>query len=93
MIAWKFWNGAELGDVEGVLVGNFHLDPRLEMWTEIWSEVFCWIPSGASGRNFAWRLWKGIPLGLFDGDLVANWKGGVIGEVDGAKLGEIVGWV
>ena len=27
VIAGKFWNGPELGDVEGILVRNFQLDP------------------------------------------------------------------
>ena len=53
MDAWKFWNGPELGDVEGVLVRKFQLDPGLEMWTEIWLEISSWIPAGASGRTFA----------------------------------------
>ena len=88
MIAWKFWNGPELGDIEGIMVGKFQLDPGLEMWMEIWLEISSWIPGGASGRTFAWRVWKGISLGSSDGDMVANWKGEVIGEVDGAKLGE-----
>ena len=88
MNTWKFWNGPELGDVERVLVGKFQLEFGLEMWTEIWSEIFSWIPAGASGRTFAWRAWKGISLGSSDGDMVAKWKGEVIGEVDGAKLGE-----
>ena len=39
MIALNFLNGPELGDVEGILVGKFHMDPRLEMWKEIWSEI------------------------------------------------------
>ena len=39
MIAWKFWNGPKLGDVEGILVGKFQMDPRFEMWTESWSGV------------------------------------------------------
>ena len=65
-------NGPELGDVEGVLVGKFQLDPRLEMWTEIWSEISSWIPAGVSRRTFAWRVWKGILLGLSDGDMVAK---------------------
>ena len=60
----------------------------MEMWTEMWSAIFCWIAAGASGRNFAWRVWKGISLGLSDGDMVEKWKGEVIGEVNGAKLGE-----
>ena len=79
MNAWKFWNGPELGDVEGILVGKFHLDPGLEMWTEIWSAIFSWIPAGASGQTFAWRVWKGISLGSSDGDMVVKWKGEVIG--------------
>ena len=37
LIAWTFLNGPELGDVEGILVGKFQLDLRLEMWTEIGS--------------------------------------------------------
>ena len=88
MNAWKFWNGPELGDVAGILVGKFQLDPGLEMWTEIWSENSSWISAGLSGRNFAWRVWKGISLGFSDGDMVAKWNGEVIGEVNGAKLGE-----
>ena len=88
MIAWKFWNGPELGDVEGILVGKFQLDPGLEMWTEIWSAIFSWILAGASGRTFAWRVRKGILLGSSDGDMVAKWNGVVIGEVNRAKLGE-----
>ena len=56
----NFLNGPELGDVEVILVGKFHMDPRLEMWKEIWSEIFSWIPAGAYGRTFAWRVWKGI---------------------------------
>ena len=72
MIAWKFWNGPELGDVEGILVGKFELDPSLEMWTEIWSEIFGWITAGASGQTFAWRVWKCISLGSSYGDLVVS---------------------
>ena len=56
MIAWKFWSGLELGDVDGILVIKFYLDPRLEMWTEVWSEVFSKIPARASQRTFAWRF-------------------------------------
>ena len=93
MIAWIFWIGPEIGDVEGILVGKFQLDPRLEMWKEIWSEIFSWNPAGEPGRTFACRVWKGILLGSSDGDLVANWNGEVIGEVDGAKLPERVRWV
>ena len=88
MITWKFWDGPELGDVEGVLVGKFQLDLGLELWTEICSAVFSCIPAGASGRTFAWKVWKGISLRSSDGDMVAKWNGEVIGEVDGAKLGE-----
>ena len=88
MNAWKFWNGPELGDVQGILVEKFQLDPGLEIWMEIWSEIFSWIPAGASRRTFAWRVWKGISLGSSDGDMVAKWNGEVIGEVNGAKLGE-----
>ena len=88
MNAWNFWNGPELGDVEGILVGKFQLDPGLEIRTAIWSEIFSWIPAGASGRTFAWRVWKGISRGLLDGDMVVKGKGEVIGEVNGAKLGE-----
>ena len=51
VIAWKFWNGPELGDVEGILVRKCQLDPRLEMWTDIWLEIFSWIPAGASWRT------------------------------------------
>ena len=87
MNAWTFWNGPELGDVEGVLVGKFQLDPGLDMWTEMWSEISSWIPAGASGRTFAWREWKGISLGSSDGDMVAKWKGELIGEVNGYSLG------
>ena len=88
MIAWKFRNGLELGDVEGILVGKFQLDPRLEIWMEIWLEILSWIPVGASGRTFAWRVLKGISLELSDGDMMVRWKGEVIGGVGGAKLGE-----
>ena len=56
MIAWKFWNGPELGDVKGILVENFQLDPKFKMWTEIWLVIFSWIPVGASVWTFAWRL-------------------------------------
>ena len=68
----KFWNGPELGDVEGILVGKIQLDPGLEMWTEIWSSIFIWMPAGASGRTLAWRVWKGISLGSSDGDMVVS---------------------
>ena len=30
-IAGKLWNGPYLGDVEGVLVGNFMVDPKWEI--------------------------------------------------------------
>ena len=56
VIAWKIWNGTELGDVEGIMVEKFQPNPRLEMWAEIWSENFSWIPAGASGLTFPWRL-------------------------------------
>ena len=49
MIAGKFWNGPELGDVEGILVGKFQMDPMWEIWTEVWSEIFSSIPAGAYG--------------------------------------------
>ena len=52
----KIWNGPELGDAKGILVGKFQMDPMLEMWIEICSEIFSWIPDGASGRDFAWRF-------------------------------------
>ena len=55
VIDWKFWNGLELGNVEGILVGKCQLDLRLKFWTEIWSEIFIWVPDGASRRTFAWR--------------------------------------
>ena len=55
-IAWKFWNEPKLGDIEGILVRKFQLDPRFEMLTEIWSEVISCIPAGAYGGNFAWRF-------------------------------------
>ena len=92
MIAWKFWNGPELENVKIILVRMFQLDPRLEMWTEIPSKNFSWIPAGASGRTFDFRFKKCVPLGSDEEGLVVKWEGEVISEVDGATLGEKVKW-
>ena len=75
MVAWKFWNGPELGDIEVFLDRKFQLDPGLEMWTEIWPAIFSLIPDGVSGLTFACRLWKDILLGSSYGDLVSKWIG------------------
>ena len=56
MIAGKFRNVPQLGDVEVVVVGKFQMDPRLEIWKEVWSESIGWTPDGASSRNFGWKL-------------------------------------
>ena len=56
MIAGNFWNGPQLGNVEVVLVGKFHLDSRLEICMDFWLEICSLIPDGASGMNLAWKL-------------------------------------
>ena len=43
-------------------------------------------------QEFCLEIVKRHPLGSADIGLVAKWEGGVIGEVDGATLGEWVKW-
>ena len=66
------------------------MDHRWEIWMEVWSEIFGWIPVGASSRNFAWKLRNSIPLGPSEGVLLTKWEGEVIGEADGVNLGASV---
>ena len=49
-------------------------------------------PSWGIRADFCSEIVKDFLLGLSDGGLVAKWEGEVIGEVDGATLGERVKW-
>ena len=55
-------------------------------------ETFQLDPSWGIWTDFFLKIVKDVPLGSSDGGLVAKWEGEVIGEVDGATLGEIVKW-